>query len=162
MVGNLFSKDWEIIEIKKSYFEESLLSIPRNPGLYRITSNIPKSELKTLTNRKGKNHVDFVRRLSTTEKLLSGLEIEHQENESRVIYTGHHKFLRDRCRNHFRGYDGTGCLNLFELENFSNYKWTFEYFNLRRMEGYEDSIITRTALEQHYRAKIGWPILCDK
>ena len=86
MVGNLFSKDWEIIEIKKSYFEESLLSIPRNPGLYRITSNIPKSELKTLTNKKGKNHVDFVRRLSTTEKLLSGLEIEHQENESRVIY----------------------------------------------------------------------------
>lgn len=121
-----------------------------------------KDLLRSLNNRKGKGHVDFKRRLATTDKIASGLEVVLQDNGNRVIYTGHHAYLRDRCRNHFDGYDGTGCLNLFELKDFDHYFWTFEFFDLRRVEDYEDSIITRTALGQYYRSQIGWPILCDR
>ena len=154
-------KNWKVIAIKFDNINEILQSIPRTAGIYQIKTTTPISVLELYETRNDNAHCKFKNKITESRKLGTLIVQEDLEN-GYVVYTGHQKFLRQRCKEHFMGSKGTGCLNLFEIEEFRKYNWWFEYLEVSIFKEYEDSLLFRTYLEQLHRANIGWPILCSQ
>ncbi|KIA90492.1 hypothetical protein [Kaistella jeonii] len=161
-IFDILQSGWNSVEIP---FFTSISELPacveRKPGIYQIKTTTPISALSICEKRSDKAHCKF--KIKITESLkLKSLTIPEDLENGYVVYTGHQKYLRQRCKEHFIGSNGTGCLNLFEIEEFRNYKWWFEYLEVEKFVGFEDSKLFRTYLEQLHRANIGWPILCSQ
>ncbi|WP_418124548.1 hypothetical protein ACNFU2_07815 [Chryseobacterium sp. PTM-20240506] len=153
--------EWVSKEIFFNTIFETLLEIGRVPGIYQIRTNTPISILSQFGERVDKAYYNFQKKIKESLELGSLIIPEDLEN-GYVVYTGHQAFLRQRCKEHFIGSKGTGCLNIFEFEELRNYRWWFEYLYASSIPNYHNSKLFRTYLEQLHRANIGWPILCSQ
>lgn len=136
--------------------------IPRKPGLYKISTNCPVEVLKTTGARMDKMHYNIEKRVLDSYNIPDNIINKQVEDQLYCIYNGHNKNLRQRFNEHFAGTQGTGCMALFQIEILKSYEWKFEYLNLNEVDGYKDSPLFRSILEQHLRTRDGWPILCAR
>lgn len=135
--------------------------LTRKAGIYQIKTNTPVNVLLKFGIRKDKAHYNFEKKIKDS-LALKELTIQEDIRDAYIVYTGHHKYLRQRCKEHFIGSKGTGCLNIFEFKELHKYNWWFEYLEVGNFSGFNDSKLMRTYLEQLHRANIGWPILCSQ
>jgi len=143
-------------------FHSVKAEIPRQPGLYKISTNCPIEVLKTTGARMDKMHYNIEKRVLDSYNIPDNIITKQVENQLYCIYNGHNKNLRQRFNEHFAGTQGTGCMALFQIEILKGYEWKFEYLDLNTVDGYIDSPLFRSILEQHLRVKDGWPILCAR
>ncbi len=139
-------------------------SIPSEPGWYLIKTNAPVDVLKGIGRPKYKAHTNIPETIDRTSKLKDiGIAIIQSANGAYVVYNGEAGNLKARAREHTKGHPKTYCLGLSDYETLANYKWTFCYVPLSRCRGLsEGDEALRLAVEQGWRAKNGWPILCRK
>ncbi|SDE84323.1 hypothetical protein SAMN05421636_10814 [Pricia antarctica] len=161
-VDEIILQNWEEIPVNYWDIEDVALKIPTKPGIYQIRTTAPKKILSLFGTRDDKNHYNLNKKITESDKLPIPFKILQEESEKYTVYTGHSYNLRQRFREHFRGSKGTGCLALFQLERLRHYEWSYEFNQLVGIENYSDSKLYRTFLEQKYRSKIGWPILCSQ
>lgn len=152
---------WICTEIVFDNLEAVLNKIPRKPGIYQIRTNAPIEALSQIGERSDKKHYNFKKKIAAALK-LKVLIVAENIKDGYVVYTGHQAFLKQRCKKHFIGSSGTGCLNIFEFKELRKFNWWFEYLEVSQFNEFEDSILFRTYLEQLHRASIGWPILCSQ
>jgi len=140
--------------------------IPAEPGWYLIKTNIPITVLKSVGPPKPeyKDHIDIPETINNTSMLHdSGIAIMQSDNEDYVVYNGEAKNLKARAREHERGHPKTYCLGLSKYETLHTYKWIFCYVAVSNCKIFpNDDKLLRLAIEQGWRAKNGWPILCRK
>lgn len=163
LIPKLESK-WVTVLVDIDNFEEIRLKLPTKPGIYEIRTTAPISVLSKLpveNKRIDAAHCNFREKIKNS-KTLESLYIQEDVINGYVVYTGHQKSIRQRCKEHFKGSQGTGCLHFFEFEELREYDWWFDYLEVKHFEGFEDSNLFRTYLEQLHRANIGWPILCSQ
>ncbi len=161
-LDKILLQNWEETQVNYSDIVRIALGIPRKPGIYQISTNASKEVLSQFGPRDDKNHYNLNKKITESDKLPNGLKILQKGNEKYVVYTGHSYNLRQRFREHFQGSKGTGCLAVFQLERLRAFNWFFSLNQLGGIENYYDCKLYRTFLEQKYRAKIGWPILCSQ
>lgn len=154
-------KKWISKEIRYNDLSTTLLDIRTRAGIYRIKTTTPLSQLSMYGERKDKAHYNFKKKIQESVQ-LKNLIIQENIQEGYIVYTGHQKSLRQRCKEHFTGSRGTGCLNIFEFEELREYQWWFEYIEVDSFPYLKDSKLIRTYLEQLHRANIGWPVLCSQ
>lgn len=139
--------------------------IPPKPGWYLIKTNTPINVLR-MGQRPEENtsHIDIA---GTIENVL-GLKnlgiiiMQDKRDKEYVVYNGEAKNLQTRAREHVSGHKKTYCLGLKNYECFRNYKWTFYYVDTSCLENTPVNKILSLAVEQGWRARNGWPILCRK
>lgn len=161
----IFSKtnsNWKSFKFRFEDFEKIKKMIPSKPGIYLIKTNAPTQELVKVEVRNDPKHYNFKKKIEEVLKLPVQIVIQEDLKNGYVVYNGHQGNLKQRFNEHFKGTKGTGCLSIFENKNLKDYDWWFEYFECSNIEGYCDSKLYRTYLEQYHRNKIGWPILCSQ
>lgn len=139
-------------------------NIPSESGWYLVKTNTPIDVLQSVGQPKSKAHVD----IPDTIQVMSGLRalgiiIEQSVNNDYVVYNGEAKNLKARAKEHTSGHKKTYCLGLGDYEVLRGYKWTFYYVAASwcKTLPHGDKAL-RLAVEQGWRAKHGWPILCKK
>ncbi len=139
-------------------------SIPSEAGWYLIKTNTPSAVLKSVEPPKCKAHTNIPGTVNNTSILQdSGIAIIQSDDEDYVVYNGEARNLKARAREHERGYPKTYCLGLSNYETLRSYKWTFCYVAVSSCKVLPNGDkILRFAVEQAWRAKNGWPILCRK
>jgi hypothetical protein len=147
-------------------FNDSSWSIiPAKPGWYVITTNMPIEHLRTLAPPQHKAHINIPRTIESASSLyMLNIAIKQSENEHYVVYNGEAYNLKARAREHICGHAKTYCLCLSEYEIVRQYEWRFCYATVSSCcrEPHSTSKSLRLAVEQGWRAKHGWPILCGK
>lgn len=115
LIPKLESK-WFSIPIKPfTSIKDLPLQLERKSGIYQIKTNAPIDILsKYGKKRKDNAHYNFQKKIKESLQLQSLIVPEDLEN-GYVVYTGHQAYLRQRCKEHFIGSQGTGCLNIFEF-----------------------------------------------
>ncbi|GAA4275934.1 hypothetical protein [Aquimarina mytili] len=161
-IEKILESPWYTIKMDLERIKDILKEVPRKPGLYNILTSTPKEVLEEIHLRKDPKHYNISNKIKNTNKLPENLRIRQKENDEYVVYSGHSYCLRQRASEHFKGSKGTACLAIYQLEELKDYEWTFQYLDLSKIHNYEDSKLFRVCLEQFYRTKIGWPILCDQ
>lgn len=141
--------------------------IPSEAGWYLIVTNTPFEVLSSVCLPKHKAHINIPKTIKATSKLREiGIAILQSGDEDYVVYNGEAKNLKTRAREHEGGHAKTYCLGLSNYKNLHHYKWIFCYLpvsrcvNILTKEG--DDKLLRLAVEQGWRARNGWPILCKK
>lgn len=152
--------NWKKVKIEHSSDFKIPEAIPSKPGLYMILSNVPSSKLKELKPLSIKGAYDISKRIFESENIPKALLINQSKDELYCIYIGHQKNLRQRCKEHFQGYNGTACLSIFNHITLREFEWEFHYFELSQLDNYNDSKLLRNILESQLRAMLGWPLLC--
>ena len=118
--------------------------------------------LKSLNSPKGSAHYNIGNRMKytfTTEN--QDLLIKQENSEKYVVYNGHAGNLKARAREHDRGHEKTACLALRQYKELHDYEWYFCYLAVSSLDdNYQNDKILRKAVEQGWRTKYGWPILC--
>jgi hypothetical protein len=140
-------------------------TIPAKPGWYVITTNMPIELLKTLNPPQHKAHINIPRVVESASSLYTlNIAIRQSGKEHYVVYNGEASNLKARAREHIRGHAKTYCLCLSEYEIVRQYEWRFCYATASSCcrELHITSKALRLAVEQGWRAKHGWPILCGK
>ncbi len=140
--------------------------IPSEAGWYLIKTNTPITELKFVGSPKPENkaHINIPETINTTLILQDiGVAIIQSDDEDYVVYNGEAGNLKARAREHERGHPKTYCLGLSNYETLRRKKWTFCYVPVSNCKilPNRDKLL-RLAVEQGWRAKNGWPILCRK
>jgi len=141
-------------------------NIPSEPGWYWIKTNAKISTLIEIKYKQGK-HTNISETIEKTS-ILHELElaITQSANEDYVVYNGEAHNLKARAREHFQGHRVTYCLGISDHKSLLNYNWTFYYVPVSKCktipEKYSEDTVLRIAVEQAWRAKHGWPILCRK
>lgn len=162
-INEILNNPWITIESTYEHIAALKLTIPRQPGLYSISTNASKEILRQFGPRNDRKHYNLMDKINTSELIPNTFTInQNAPNELYCVYNGHHQNLSQRFSEHFLGSRGTGCLALFEIERLRDFNWTFQYLNLGNIENYSDSKIFRTLLEQQLRVNSGWPILCSQ
>lgn len=139
-------------------------SIPAQAGWYLITTNMPINELRAIAPPQHKAHINIPRAIHNVSSLNEvGIAIRQFENEHYVVYNGEAGNLKSRAREHVYGHPKTYCLGLSKYDVLSQYEWRFYYTLISSCQGItrEDKSL-RLAVEQGWRAKHGWPVLCSK
>jgi len=143
-------------------------SIPSEAGWYLIKTNTPIAVLKSAgpPKPKYKAHINIPETISKTSMLQgSGIATIQSNDEDYVVYNGEAKNLKARAREHERGHPKTYCLGLSNYDTLRShkYKWAFCYVAVSNCKVLPNGDkLLRLAVEQGWRAKKGWPILCRK
>jgi len=141
-------------------------SIPSEAGWYLIKTNMPIDKLKSVRPPKPENkaHINIPETISDTSMLQdSGIAIMQSDDEDYVVYNGETGNLKARAREHVCGHRKTYCLGLSNYETLRCYKWTLSYMAVSDYKAVpNDNKLLRLAVEQAWRAKHGWPVLCKK
>lgn len=159
--------------IKISFInDEWRKDIPSEPGWYLIKTNTPVDILKELKPPQSKSHISILATIKQTSQLGElGITINQLANGGLyVVYSGEAKNLKSRAREHARGHEKTYCLCLNNYkEILRKYDWFFCYVPIsicKSLSGIDkdDKLfkLLRLAVEQGWRTKHGWPILCRK
>jgi len=149
-------------------FEDDLWrgSIPSEAGWYLIKTSTPIDVLKSVEPLKSeyKAHINIPETINNTLILqYYDIAIMQSDNEDYVVYNGGAANLKARAREHERGNKKTYCLGLSNYETLRSYKWTFCYVAASSCEVLPSGDkLLRLAVEQGWRAKNGWPILCRR
>jgi len=138
-------------------------NIPGKPGWYLIKTNTPVEVLMKCT-RIHKAHINIPETIKKKSKLSDvGIAIIQSGDAEYIVYNGEANNLKARAREHAKGHPQTYCLGLSDYMALRNYRWTFCYVPASEGKSLPDGDKTlRTAVEQAWRAKHGWPILCSK
>lgn len=140
-------------------------SIPSEAGWYLIKTNTPIATLKSVRPPKeGYKHTNIPETIDQTSGLQkSGLAIIQSQGEDYIVYNGQSENLKARAREHERGHGKTYCLGLSNYQTLLSFKWTFCYVPVSEYKDFPSGDkLLRLAVEQAWRAKHGWPILCKK
>ena len=157
--------DQEIKSVPIKFGDETWRKdIPSAPGWYMIKTDAPIEALSGVRPPLGehKAHINIPETIRETSALLDmGIAISPKGDY--VVYSGETHDLKARAREHERGHGKTNCLGLSNYEDLRRYKWTFCYVALSNVGVLSsDNKLLRTAVEQAWRTKYGWPILCKK
>lgn len=143
--------------------------IPSEPGWYLIKTNTPLDVLKELEPPKSKSHISILATIKQTSQLGElGITINQLGNGGLyAVYSGEAKNLKYRAREHARGHEKTYCLCLDNYKKvLRDYKWLFCYVPVSTCKSLtsidKDDKLLRLGVEQGWRTKHGWPILCRK
>ncbi len=139
--------------------------IPTKSGWYLIKTDASKkklSESKSL-HPEYKAHIDLYETINKTSK-IEGIAITQLGNAPYVVYSGEATNLRTRASQHIKGNKNTFCLGLANHIDLHLDKWWFCFLTLDRYTRFSigENKLLRLAVEQAWRAKNGWPILCKK
>ena len=139
-------------------------SIPAKAGCYLIKTNTPIAVLKSVGPPKYKHHINILAAINDTSILQgSSIAIVQSDDDDYIVYNGEAKNLKSRAREHECGHPKTYCLGLSNYETLRSYKWTFCYVAVSRCKAISNGgKLLRLSVEQGWRAKNGWPILCRK
>lgn len=142
--------------------EEWRKKVPADSGWYLIKTNAPINILRNLNNPKGKAHYNIGNRIDKNFTVDNNdLLINQKENNFYVVYNGHAKNLKARAREHYRGHNKTACLSLKQYKEIHEYDWYFCFLSISSLDkNYKADKLLRLAVEQAWRSKFGWPILC--
>lgn len=162
ILNEILKNSFITIEIDSYNLEEIFKKIPNSPGIYSIKTDTPIDILRETRERIDKKHYDISSKVKCSDSLPNDFKINQIDNNLYVVYNGHAKKLRQRASEHFKGSKGTGCLALFNIDTLKEYKWSFIYLDLSKIEEFEDCSLLRNYLEQYYRLLYGWPILCSQ
>lgn len=141
-------------------------SIPSEAGWYLIKTNTPIATLRSVKLLQETHHTNIpetIEKASELQKL--GIAIKQNKEEDYVVYSGEAKDLKARAREHEGGQPGTYCLGLKDHPTLLNHRWTFCYVPMSKCKvkiSPKGEKLLRLAVEQAWRAKNGWPILCNK
>ena len=141
--------------------------IPSKSGWYLIKTNASIDKLmKCQKPIKNIAHTNIPETIVETYGLQkAGIAIMQSGNEEYVIYNGEADNLKARAREHLQGHSKTFCLGLSNYQNIiGQFKWVFCYVSAsdcKTVQNKADKIL-RNAIEQAWRVKHGWPILCRK
>jgi hypothetical protein len=138
--------------------------IPSEPGWYLIKTNTPISVLASVEPPQYKAHINIPNTLSNSSLLIDiGIAITQSDNEDYVVYNGETENLKSRAREHEGGHPKTNCLGLSNYESLRSYRWIFCYVAISScsLPRNRDKLL-RLSVEQGWRVKNGWPILCRR
>jgi hypothetical protein len=137
-------------------------SIPSTSGWYVIKTNTPIKVLESVQSSPYKAHIDVAKTVKATHGLREvGLAIVQAGEEDYVVYSGEANKLKARAREHQAGHAKTYCLALSEHQELLKYHWTFCFVSTSKFSGFPtDDKLLRVTVEQAWRGKHGWPILC--
>ena len=117
---------------------------------------------------------DFGEQSSNNIELFNN-ELTHKKSKLAIVYNGHESDVLSRIRSHFfLNNNSTGALGINSYPEFSSKQWSVNIFLRQHLEGlnhidqrtkdiitkYCNSKTGRVAIEQAWRSKYGWPILC--
>jgi hypothetical protein len=140
--------------------------VPAVPGWYAIETNAPVSALEMLVPGEScAKHYNFSRRTAAVALLRSYGQIIQPPaaGQPYVVYSGEGRNLKARAREHSHGNGGTACLGLSRYDSLAEYTWAFLYRTCEaHVPGSNGDKLLRTVLEQRWRAKHGWPLLCTQ
>jgi hypothetical protein len=140
--------------------------IPSTAGWYLIETNTPLSVMEQLPDPpRGGILYNISDRLHFSSFLMhSNLAIKPSTlGAPFVIYSGEHGNLKSRAREHTHGHPKTGCLCLSQYDQLFNYTWTFSYLPCDSvLSGCQGDKALRALVEQKWRGKYGWPVLCKE
>jgi len=139
-------------------------SIPLEAGWYLIKTDTPINVLRSVGPPRHNAHINIPETINDTSRLQdAGIAITQSGNEDYVVYNGEAKNLKARAREHEDGHAKTYCLGLSNYESLRGYRWTFCYVAVSSCKVLSNrNKLLRLAVEQGWRAKNGWPILCKK
>lgn len=139
------------------------LGIPSCPGWYFIETDTPPEILKKVGPQKGERHYNVPAKIDASLTLKKfGICILPITNPFYIVYSGETKNLKARAREHLSGHSKTGCLALTNYPSFHRYNWKFYYTPCNKFNDPNKSKLLRIFVEQIWRSKNGWPILCGK
>ena len=172
------SKDWSNDILKKEWFSDNGFEnkyISRSPGWYWIACDISFEELKNLicTSEDLPGGACKIGEVSTKNYKTFGEEYlcKLDDSNRRIIYNGHQSNVVIRAREHFTlNNDKTGALGL-KYYPLSKKNWKIRFFGKPHINRLQNEIQEevrsmiaeksgRIAIENAWRAKYGWPILC--
>lgn len=138
--------------------------IPSQPGWYIIKTNTPIAVLKSVGPPQYKAHINIPQTINNTSVLRAlSISIIQSGDEDYVVYNGEAKSLKARAREHERGHQKTYCLGLSNYDTLRRYRWFFCYTAVSSCKIPMDANKSfRLAVEQGWRVKHGWPILCSR
>ena len=161
--ANTFKKDW---------FTSKDIIYPNAPGLYWFSSNINLKSIERPTNFP-LNGCDINLVYANSSRIFHKEILTKKIGSWKVIYNGHESNVANRIRSHFAlNNDRTGALGLRHY-NQPLKRWKVSYFSTQDVnqinKGYRriaanllNSKPGRTALENAWRIKYGWPPLCKE
>jgi hypothetical protein len=140
------------------------IKVPSEAGWYIIKTNTPIAVLKSVESPQYKAHINIPQTINKTSILQDlGIAIMQSDDENYVVYNGEAENLKARAREHECGHPKTYCLGLSNYQTLRRYKWIFCYVTVSSCKVYPNiDKLLRLAVEQGWRAKNGWPILCRK
>jgi len=159
----LKSFDDSIIEVEINFKDKNWYdNIPSKQGWYVIKTNMPLDVLEKVGDPEAKAHINIPKTLSEIKDVLpQGLVIKQKNNEFYVVYNGRAKNIKAMAKEHYNGHEKTYCLSLKQYETIKDYKWYFCYYPSSKLELSDiDNKMFRIIVEQAWRTKNGWPILC--
>jgi len=136
------------------------------PGWYWIKTNAKTGALIDIKYKQSKhtNIPETVKNTSVLQELE--IAITQSGNDDYIVYNGSTYNLKARAREHFKGHPKTYCLGISDHESLLKYNWTFCYVPISKCKTipkkYSEDKVLRIAVEQAWRARHGWPILCRK
>ena len=136
----------------------------KEAGWYLIKTDAPIKILKSATNPK-KHHTNIPETIEETSILNDfRTALTQSGHVEYVVYSGETADLKARARAHVSGHKETYCLGLSNYRRIlRKYNWTFCYLSESACRDLPISNkIFRVAIEQAWRAKHGWPILCKR
>jgi hypothetical protein len=138
--------------------------IPSEAGWYFIKTDTPIAVLKSIESPLHKAHINIPQTIDSNSILQDlGIAIVPSDAEGYVVYNGEAANLKARAREHECGHPKTYCLGLSGYGILRIYKWTFCYVAMSSCGGLTNTNkALRLAVEQVWRVKNGWPILCRK
>ncbi len=139
-------------------------SIPAEPGWYLIMTNTPIDVLKSIDSPQHIAHINIPQTIKNASALYNlGIAIRQANDEDYVVYNGEAVNLKARAREHEHGHPKTYCLGLSNYVTLRRYRWSFCYTAISSCTRLNNTDkLPRLAVEQGWRAKHGWPILCSK
>lgn len=159
VVIDLNNNDWHI-------------NIPSMPGWYFIETDVPISVFVNLsappseyTNDEGetkkcRNYNLSARAKSHRDDIEKNSLIINSDG-IRAVYSGIHKNLMNRAREHTFAHPGTAALALCRYPELKEYKWSFRYKELSSFNNFSNADLALKFGEQMWRANYGWPLLCS-
>lgn len=157
--------DENFISVPVSFRNDSWSdSIPAQAGWYLIMTNTPLKEFESVHVPLHKSHIDIPQAIENSSTLYDiGIAVSQYKIEDYVVYNGEAANLRTRAREHVRGHAKTFCLGLSNYETLHRYNWRFCYVAASSCRSLKKAgKLLRLAVEQGWRSKHGWPVLCGR
>ena len=138
--------------------------VPSEAGWYLIKTNTPIKVLISTEPPQYRAHINIPQTVNNSSILQDlGIAITQSDDEDYVVYNGEAENLKARAREHECGHPKTYCLGLSNYQTLRRYKWIFCYVAVSSCKVHPNiDKLLRLAVEQGWRAKHGWPILCRK
>lgn len=165
--------NWDRETFTADWFSARDQSRPNTPGLYWFLTDadIIDIERPILLPERGCDFGETAR--SNLQSFAPSLLVSANSSGLTVVYNGHRGDVGERVRTHFHlANNSTGALGIRHY-NHSNSNWILKYFttsdipslsieNPEIISNLLHSKTGRTAVENAWRIKNGWPILCKE